>query len=134
MPPAPKPAPSPDTPAPETKRPPVPWRLPGMGGGISQHDKAGKEAAEQAKKIAEADPSSLPGPLAMLPMLAVILDNLGNPGFWKRAGQMALGVLLIWIGVLLLIGKDVAAVATTVAPQGKALKAAAVISSVKKAS
>lgn len=140
MPPAPKPAPTPPpipgTPAPETKRPPIPWRIPGMGGGISQHDKAGKEAADQAKKLAEA---SLPGPLAAFPMLAKIVDNLGNPGFWRRAGQMALGVMLVLIGVILLISGSVAkaaaplvGAATNVVPEGKMIKTAAAVATAKK--
>jgi hypothetical protein len=115
-----------------------------MGGGISQHDKAGKEAADQANKLAQAAQEAADrasGPLALIPLLLKLLDNLSNPGFWKRAGQMALGVLLVLIGVVLLVGGQVTkaaaplvGAATNVIPQGKVLKTAAAVTTAKKAS
>ena len=61
---------------------------------------------------------------SVLPMpagLETVTETLADPVFWKRAGTLVLGILLIIVGIVLLIAGDKATVSTATALVSKVL-------------
>lgn len=79
------------------------WRPTALGA-VAEPDPTG---ATQAGQAAGSTFAGLPG-------LNTITGLVTSPGFWKRAGLFLLGAVILFIAVLLILGKDTGGMVSTV--------------------